>query len=103
VEYEVIITRSALRDLEEIRAYIARDNPAAALARWFRRRAETIFPWFPQREGSCSGKKLCSKVRDREDALAPAGAGRAARTRAGKLCAPQSVHRSSCDFQDCDD
>jgi toxin ParE1/3/4 len=30
VEYEVIITRSALRDLEEIRAYIARDNPAAA-------------------------------------------------------------------------
>ena len=30
MEYEVIITRSALRDLEEIRAYIARDNPAAA-------------------------------------------------------------------------
>ena len=29
MEYEVIITRSALRDLEEIRAYIAR-NPAAA-------------------------------------------------------------------------
>ena len=30
MEYEVIITRSALRDLEEIRAYIARDDPAAA-------------------------------------------------------------------------
>jgi toxin ParE1/3/4 len=30
VEYEVIITRSALRDLEQIRAYIARDNPSAA-------------------------------------------------------------------------
>ena len=30
MEYEVIITRSALRDLEQIRAYIARDNPAAA-------------------------------------------------------------------------
>jgi len=30
VEYEVIIARSALRDLEQIRAYIARDNPAAA-------------------------------------------------------------------------
>jgi addiction module RelE/StbE family toxin len=32
VEYEVIITRSALRDLEQIRAYIARDNPSAAHA-----------------------------------------------------------------------
>jgi len=32
VEYEVIITRSALRDLEQIRAYIARDNLSAALA-----------------------------------------------------------------------
>jgi toxin ParE1/3/4 len=30
VEYEVIITRSALRDLEQIRTYIARDNAAAA-------------------------------------------------------------------------
>jgi toxin ParE1/3/4 len=30
VEYEVIITRLALRDLEQIRAYIARDNPSAA-------------------------------------------------------------------------
>ena len=30
MEYEVIIARSALRDLEQIRAYIARDNPAAA-------------------------------------------------------------------------
>jgi toxin ParE1/3/4 len=30
VEYEVIIARSALRDLEQIRTYIARDNPAAA-------------------------------------------------------------------------
>jgi len=32
VEYEVIITRSALRDLEQIRVYIARDNPSAAQA-----------------------------------------------------------------------
>jgi len=32
VEYEVIITRSALRDLELIRAYIARDDPSAAEA-----------------------------------------------------------------------
>jgi toxin ParE1/3/4 len=32
VEYEVIITRSALRDLERIRTYIARDNPSAAQA-----------------------------------------------------------------------
>jgi toxin ParE1/3/4 len=30
VEYEVIITRSALRDLEQIRTYVAFDNPAAA-------------------------------------------------------------------------
>jgi toxin ParE1/3/4 len=30
VEYEVIITRSALRDLEEIRTFIARDSPSAA-------------------------------------------------------------------------
>jgi toxin ParE1/3/4 len=30
VEYEVIIARSAMRDLEQIRAYIARDNPTAA-------------------------------------------------------------------------
>ena len=30
MEYEVIIARSALRDLEQIRAYIARDSPAAA-------------------------------------------------------------------------
>lgn len=30
MEYEVIITRSALSDLEQIRAYIARDNPVAA-------------------------------------------------------------------------
>jgi len=30
VEYEVIIARSALRDLKQIRAYIARDNPSAA-------------------------------------------------------------------------
>jgi len=32
VEYEVIIARSAIRDLEEIHAYIARDNSAAAQA-----------------------------------------------------------------------
>ena len=32
MEYEVIITRSALRDLEQIRTYIARDNPSAAEA-----------------------------------------------------------------------
>ena len=30
MEYEVVIARSALRDLEQIRAYIARDNPTAA-------------------------------------------------------------------------
>jgi toxin ParE1/3/4 len=30
VEYEVIITRPALRDLEQIRTYIARSNPSAA-------------------------------------------------------------------------
>ena len=30
VKYEVIIARSALRDVEQIRAYIARENPAAA-------------------------------------------------------------------------
>jgi toxin ParE1/3/4 len=30
VEYEVIIARSALRDLEQIRAYIARENPATS-------------------------------------------------------------------------
>ena len=30
MEYEVIIARSALRDLEQIRAYITHDNPAAA-------------------------------------------------------------------------
>ena len=30
MEYEVIITRSALRDLEQIRTYIARDNLSAA-------------------------------------------------------------------------
>ena len=30
MEYEVIITPAALRDLEQIRAYIARDNPSAA-------------------------------------------------------------------------
>ena len=30
MEYEVIVTRSALRDLEQIRAYIARDDPSAA-------------------------------------------------------------------------
>jgi addiction module RelE/StbE family toxin len=30
VEYEVIVARSALRDLEQIRSYIARDNPAAS-------------------------------------------------------------------------
>ena len=32
MEYEVIITRPALRDLEQIRAYIARDNSTAAQA-----------------------------------------------------------------------
>src|SRR6266513_4487058 len=50
------------------------------------------------------GKRVCSKVRDREDALART---RAARTQAGRLCAPQNVHRSgetqrhcnSCVFQ----
>lgn len=30
MEYEIIITRAALRDLEKIHAYIARHNPAAA-------------------------------------------------------------------------
>jgi toxin ParE1/3/4 len=30
VEYEVIITNSALRDLKQIRAFIARDNPPVA-------------------------------------------------------------------------
>jgi toxin ParE1/3/4 len=30
VEYEVIITPAGLRDLAQIRAYIARDNPSAA-------------------------------------------------------------------------
>ena len=30
MEYEVVIARSALRDLEQIRTYIARDNPTAA-------------------------------------------------------------------------
>ena len=30
MEYKVIITRPALRDLEQIPAYIARDNPSAA-------------------------------------------------------------------------
>ena len=30
MEYEVIVTRSALRDLEQIRTYIARDNLSAA-------------------------------------------------------------------------
>ena len=30
MEYEVNITRAALRDLEEIHAFIARDNPSAA-------------------------------------------------------------------------
>jgi toxin ParE1/3/4 len=30
VEYEVIISQSALRDLQQIRTYIARDNPSAA-------------------------------------------------------------------------
>jgi addiction module RelE/StbE family toxin len=30
VEYQVIVARSALRDLEQIRSYIARDNPAAS-------------------------------------------------------------------------
>lgn len=30
MEYEVIVTRPALRDLEQIRAYIAQDNPSAA-------------------------------------------------------------------------
>ena len=32
MEYEVIIARSALRDLEQIRAHIARDNLVAAQA-----------------------------------------------------------------------
>ena len=32
MEYEVIITGSALRDLEQIGTYIARDNPSAAEA-----------------------------------------------------------------------
>ena len=32
MEYEVIIARPALRDLGQIRAYIARDNPRAAQA-----------------------------------------------------------------------
>jgi plasmid stabilization system protein ParE len=32
VEYEVIIARSALGDLEQIRSYIARENPSAAEA-----------------------------------------------------------------------
>jgi toxin ParE1/3/4 len=32
VEYEIIVTRTALRDLEQIRAYIARDNRSAAEA-----------------------------------------------------------------------
>ncbi|MFZ1217643.1 MAG: type II toxin-antitoxin system RelE/ParE family toxin [Chthoniobacterales bacterium] len=30
MEYEVVITLSALRDLEEIRIFIARDNPSVA-------------------------------------------------------------------------
>ena len=30
MEYEVIITPAGLRDLEQIRAFIARDNPSAA-------------------------------------------------------------------------
>ena len=30
MEYEVIIARSALGDLEQIRSYIARENPSAA-------------------------------------------------------------------------
>ena len=30
MEYEVVIARSALRDLEQIRTYIASDNPMAA-------------------------------------------------------------------------
>ncbi len=30
MEYEVIVARSALRDLEQIRSYIVRDNPAAS-------------------------------------------------------------------------
>jgi len=36
VEYEVIVTRRALRDLEQISAFIARDNPSAAQA-WSRK------------------------------------------------------------------
>lgn len=32
MEYEVVVARSALRDLEQIRAYIARDNPPVAEA-----------------------------------------------------------------------
>ncbi len=30
MEYEVVITQGALRDLEKIRAYISRDNPPVA-------------------------------------------------------------------------
>jgi addiction module RelE/StbE family toxin len=32
VEYEIVFARPALRDLEQIRAYIARDNSSAAEA-----------------------------------------------------------------------
>lgn len=30
MEFKVVVTRPALRDLEQIRAYIARDNPPVA-------------------------------------------------------------------------
>jgi hypothetical protein len=56
----------------------------------------TAKQFFPLREFS-AGKRSCGKVRDREDAIAST---RSARTQAGKLCAPQSVQRSSCVFDE---
>ncbi|HWB60809.1 MAG TPA: type II toxin-antitoxin system RelE/ParE family toxin [Chthoniobacteraceae bacterium] len=52
MEYEVIIARSALRNLEEIHAYIARDNPRAAQAFSLRLldEAESL-KTFPERGG----------------------------------------------------
>ena len=52
MEYEVIVTRTALRDLKEIRAYIARDNPSAADAFVLKLLDEVeLLKTFPERGG----------------------------------------------------
>ena len=57
MEYEVIITPTALRDLEQIRAYIARDNPSAAQTFGLKLldEAESLRT-FPERRGFIAGR-----------------------------------------------